>query len=230
MQGERCSKVADDRFFPAYDHLLYEAEYQPGDYSVTSNKSEYNKYFTGRGYAELQNDQYIEFRITVQVKNNFTLVLRYSEALGSLGVWVRANMTGSDCPAVDRNISLDHLQADAHDASWESPDRVPLCPGNDYTIRVHGVGVTASNFSIKVDSLLLLPELTKLRSYSYMAPSVDACQGNFTTIKGRTASALQCENVTFSTMVEFFNGSLGKIRLHTLPQRLVEQTAMKYMI
>lgn len=208
IEGKKCSEVTENRFFPSYKYFLYEAEFHPGNYSVTSNITEYGKYFTGRGYAELKNNQHIKFEILVEIKSNFTLVLRYSEAFGRLHIWVKGNLTSLECPEVNRNFSTHRLQANARGASWASPDRITLCPGTNYTIYIY-TGDT--NASVKVDSLMLVPELTKLRSYKYMSSLVISCQANYTTIKGSTISKSGCKNVTFSTMVELFNGSLGKL-------------------
>ena len=191
IQNENCSSVIAGRFFPKYTYFLYEAEYQPGNYTITSNASEYDVYFTGRGYAEIKNDQYIKFQISVEVKSNFSVVLRYSDGIGSLEISLQGNET-SDCPEVDTNFRTDN----------SSP--VLLCPGVSYTIQVDNGN---TNTSVKVDSLLLLPNLTLLRSYSNKTSS---CLSNATTIQTSKASANNCKKDTFSTMVELFNGSLGK--------------------
>ncbi len=197
IQNERCSNVDEGRFFPRYDYFLYEAEYQHGNYNKSSNITEYKKYFTGRGYAEIKNEQYIKFEISVQVRNNFSLVLR-SDADRGLKAWVQGNMT-LECPQVNQNISVNDMP---------SPE-ILFCPGINYTIYVYG---RDSNTPIKVDSLLLMPELKQLRSYNRSSNTtlVDTCLSNFTTIQGSDTSASECKNVTFSTMVELFNGSLGK--------------------
>ena len=210
--------MTSNRFFPKYDYFLYEAEYQPGNYNITSNISEYNKYFTGRGYAEIKNEQYIKFEISVQVRNNFSVTLRYSiNAVGEFGISIRGNTT-LECPDINQDIPIDRLQPYARGELWESGEIILLCPGINYTIRVYSRN---SNTSIKVDSLLLIPDLTQLDSYnttvpkairasSSPTPSEDECLSNFTTLQRSNQAPSGCRNVTFSTMVELFNGSLGE--------------------
>lgn len=202
--------MTKDRFYPKYDYLLYEAEYQSGNYTVTSNLSEYEKkFFTGRGYAEINNSQYIEFKVSVEVKNNFSTVLRYSDAVGRVVIWMKGNMT-QECNEVNQNITVDNLQHETR-GYWQWPGRLKLCPGTKYNIRVH------TNGSIKFDSLLLVPNLNELISYRTASDDtkllVKKCQKNATSIQGSIASESHCKNVTFSTMVELFNGSLGKWKL-----------------
>jgi hypothetical protein len=210
IQNARCSNVTQDRFFPKYDYFLYEAEYQHGNYNTTSNITEYNKYFTGRGYAHISNTQFIEFKITVQFASNFDLVLRYSDGVGNLRVLVQGNGT-LRCPGVKRTITADHLN-NTRTATWEYKETIPLCPGINYTINVTGKD---SNTSVKVDSLLLVPKLTQLFSYEKYIESrrndtIERCRKEFTTISGSNSAAAECKSVTFSTMVELFNGSIGK--------------------
>lgn len=202
IHSGRCTNVTKDRFFPKYDYFLYEAEYQSGDYNVTSNVSEYNTQFTGGGYALIQKKQHIQFKISVQVKSNYQVVFRYCDAIGVVGVSIRGNIS-LECDQVNQNMSVRRLNSDTCGASWQLFESIPLCPGVNYTIDMKAVDL---NSSVKVDSLLLLPDLTPLRSYQEL---VVRCLENATTIQGSEASLAQCRNVTFSTMVEFFNGSLG---------------------
>ena len=202
---------------------MYEAEYQPGNYTLTSNVSEYDIYFTGRGYAEIKDKQYIKFEISVEVKGNFSMVLRYSIGLGTLEISLQGNQT-LECPEVHRNFATGSLQNDTHAASWnslESYERVLLCPGVNYTIQVD---VGDPSTSVKVDSLLLVPDLAKLDSYNTSSNpkttrrsrnaqrqiTAKYCLSKVNTIEEIDSSASDCKDVTFSTMVELFNGSLGK--------------------
>ena len=209
--------MTQERFFPKYDYFLYEAEYQDGNYNITSNKTEYDKnFFTGRGYADIKNEQYIKFKISVEVKNNFSVVLRYSHGVGRLRLLIRGNAT-SECPEVNQSILTESLQVNNPIVSWESTEKVLLCPGTNYTIAVDGA---ENNISVKIDSLLLMPDLQDLDSYktsnknvrqrSSSQYSVATCLKEATTIQGSMTSVTKCKNVTFSTMVELFNGSLGK--------------------
>ena len=195
IENENCSSVTTGRFFPKYDYFLYEAEYQPGNYNATSNISKYDIYFTGRGYAEITHEQHIRFEISVEVKNNFSVVLRYSGAAESLEISLRGNET-LECPEVDTNFRTDNVTS------------FLLCPGVNYTIQVDG---GSTDTSIKVDSLLLIPNLKQLRSYTTKTSSIiEGCLSNATTIQGSKESASICKEATFSTMVELFNGSLRK--------------------
>lgn len=212
VRGEACSNVTDNRFFPKLDYLLYEAEYQSGNYSLTSDLGAYDKYFTGRGYARITRKQYIDFTILVDVDSNYSLVLRYSNALGNVVVHVRGG-NSSSCSAINRNISTSNLLPRGQGMSWRSHERFMLCSNNTYAIRLQG-NDPAENFSIDIDSLVLVPQLTELRAYKNMSKLVDTCQTNFSTIQGGYASLSACRSITFSTMIELYNGSLGKLSAH----------------
>lgn len=203
---------------------MYEAEYQPGNYTITSNASEYDIYFTGRGYAEIKDEQYIKFEISVGVKSNFSIILRYSYGVGSLKISLQGNET-LECPQVDRNFTTGSLQNDTRTASWnssESYERVLLCPGVNYTIQAEA---GEPSTSAKVDSLLLVPDLPELNQSNNASSkptntrrsrnaqssvTVNYCLSKVNTIEDIDTSASVCKGVTFSTMVKLFNGSLGK--------------------
>lgn len=211
VTNERCSQVSEGRFFPKYDFFLYEAEQQSGLYNLSSNITHYNQYFTGRGYASIQADEFIRFHVKVPVRNNFTIAVRYSDATGGINIIIQGNKT-LKCPGVERNISVHGLKFGTLGASWVSTNKIMLCHDVNYTIFLN----SESNTSIKIDSLLLMPDLTQLRSYRMSQNNsslIDICQRNSTTITGSLNSLSKCKNVTFSTMIELLNGSLRKYML-----------------
>ena len=125
----------------------------------------------------------------------------------------RFQLTGkasSNCSAVNQTISTNNLLPHGRALSWRSRETFMLCSNDNYTIRVSSHD-TGKNLSIDIDSLILLPQLTELHAYKNSSTLVDTCLRNYTTIQGSYASTINCRSVTFSTMVELFNGSLGKI-------------------
>lgn len=200
--------------------MKYEAENAVGSYVSTSYFTGANQEFTGRGYARIEQYQFISFTVGPGFSHYSYIVVRYTVRQVA-NITLRLSVSScnaSDCNETE-NFTISHL-ARGVGLAWVSSERVAFHKGQVYHLNLTFVSGMYPNSTIEIDSLILLPDVEDIRIYEIAQgagsvhgmtlPQIKDCWGNSTTVTGSQNSPDVCRNVTFSVMAEVFDGALGK--------------------
>ena len=192
-----------------------------GTFISTSYFTGVNQEFTGRGYAEIGQNQFISFTVNPERSTSLShIVIRYTSTKEA-NITLRLSVTScnsSYCHETN-NFTISHLSRGAG-LAWVSPEAVSFHQGLVYHLNLTSVSGMYSNSTIEIDSLILLPNVKSVRIYNIAQDAasvhgmslgqIEDCWSNSTTITGLQNSPDICSNVTFSVMAEVFDGAIGK--------------------
>ena len=220
ITGKRCTEVEPGYFVGFFTLLKFEAEYAEGNGIQTSYLEGFGGIFTGRGYSKLSHHQWVAFAVKLSVTFPFHAVLRYTSpqsSNASIQLHITASRT-SNCTAFNTTHFLNPL-AKGSGLAWKIQSPIGICKNQEFIFNVTFIG-EGHNSTVEVDSLLLIPDITRVRTYQiaqqspntlgYTLSTMEACAANSTTLTGSLNSLDICENVSFSVMAEAFTGALGK--------------------
>lgn len=222
IEGKRCMEATPGFFVPSLDYLKYEAEDASGNYTPTSYFTGVNQYFTGRGYAKIEQNQHITFLFNNNRSFSFSfssyIVLRYSklkEDNETLRLTV-SSCNSSQCHEI-RDITISLLLT-GYGLAWKSEEPVYFQRGRVYNFMLAFIEGSYANSSVEIDSLILLPDISHTSVYvtaqslgevhGMTFNQIEACWNTSTTIPGLSNNPNICDNVTFSVMAEVFDGAL----------------------
>ena len=196
-----------------------------GDYTSTTYFTGVNQQFTGRGYAKIEQNQFIAFSFDNNRSSSVTfsgyIVIRYrklKEDNITLGLVVRS-CNSSFCH-VTEDLSFSLLSSGVG-LAWISPELSSFHRGRVYLLNLTFIGGWYANSSVEIDSLVLLPDIRDTRINNVTAQQraavhgmtsvdIEECWKNSSSLSGLSYSRNVCMNVTFSVMAEVFDGALRK--------------------
>lgn len=196
-----------------------------GDYTSTAYFTGVNQQFTGRGYAKIEQNQFIAFSFdnnrSSSVGFSGYIVIRYKK-LKEDNVTLRlvVHSCNSSFCHVTEDLSFSLLSS-GFGLAWISSEPISFHRGQVYHLNLTFIGGWYVNSSVEIDSLILLPDIRDTRINNVTAQQrgavhgmtsvdIEDCWKNSTSLSGLLNSQSVCMNVTFSVMSEVFDGALRK--------------------
>ena len=219
VEGSRCERSQQGRFYPFLDFIKVEAEDMNGTFTALTPSEGRGVAFTGTGYATFLPGQYGDISIAnILASHRYHAVIRYSISsncyFGSAAKFILKVETVSLNKSVEFMFLLDQLPRGSGQA-WRSLNTVELFAGevHNFTLTYNSTG-GSNNCSFLVDSLVFIPAVNLTRVYTESGRDaqnqLQRCVQAKTSLSQVQSEPAFCRALVFSASTEVYNGTLGK--------------------
>ncbi|XP_064617027.1 laminin subunit gamma-1-like [Liolophura sinensis] len=221
LSGLQCKQPDTGMFIPKMDYYLFEAEFQtPLSGTVVEREGHglEGATVTGHGFVELGPSQSVTFSVSVKATQLYELVIRYETDTVWPDVGVLVAMVGGapyTCDGQDFSAGEQFTGSIeipiAPSAGAVSALKACLSAGESYTVTTTLANdiVGSSGARILVDSIVLLPDITKLQMFGRIGNTSLAlqCYEATKSVLGSQAVDPLCAQLGYSAMAELLNGA-----------------------
>lgn len=210
--GPLCKKTLPNRFYPAVDFLLFEAENAMGKFVLVSPLEDDKTTFTGPGFAQLSPGDHLKFKnIPVAIKHIYHIVIRYRGGCKGAHPVVTITQENNNATEKVQLKSSFNISEETYILGKQSSDSVVL----NVTIEYNKTNSLSSNcLPLLIDSLVLIPDMTDTRvfreSNSTIQETLQNCVKSRISLLSNQTESPQCEALVFSANAEIYNGTKRK--------------------